>query len=72
MTFFPNAQAPGGSLVLASAAEKLAGSATALASNATFTRDITRMVVPHPCEALSYIAAKTAQASQAVLCDCLK
>jgi hypothetical protein len=46
--FFPKAQAPGGSVVLAEAAEKLAGNATAAASNTTFTTDITRMFIPHP------------------------
>jgi hypothetical protein len=51
MNFFSKAQAPGGSVgfALASATEKLAGSATAAASMATLKNDIMRMLVPiHP------------------------
>src|ERR1700722_8050973 len=44
---FSKAQAPGGSfIVFAEATEKLAGSATMPANNATFTMDITLILVP--------------------------
>ena len=48
MNFFSKAQAPGGNgFALASATEKLAGSATTPANKATFTSDAIRMRVPH-------------------------
>jgi hypothetical protein len=44
---FSKAQAPGGSFIaFAEATEKLAGNATMPANNATFTKDITRILVP--------------------------
>ena len=61
--FFSKAQAPGGSgAVLAEATAKLAGSATAPASNATFTTDIRRISSPIDTDVSSYIDAKPAQA----------
>jgi hypothetical protein len=47
--FLSWAQLPGGGAIfLAEATEKLAGSATVTASNATFTIEVIRMIVPHP------------------------